>query len=182
MAFNHETGHFVPGPRELLPAQVTPMVYEMEPGNIFYVNGNDVLIARNRLPVICKFAHALDMSEVISKGCNDPDTTFVRIIATHNGPIIDLSHLNKRDWTRRKDQYQRSEADLIAAAPDDYIMAHDIVHNPDELALITEPLAEQYNIVLGRTDLRAAFDEIKRLTEGDEDEEEFARDDWDQAS
>lgn len=138
MGFNYERGEFTPEPHNMLPAQVSRLVSDLEPGESAIVAEEAVWVDRtpNRETWIDGNEDALTDNQVIALGNPDP-RDYSRIHRVEHGLVLDNSHLELRSWDHTHGLYLRRDYEEGAVFPLEIIHC---VFNSDELGLVKSAL------------------------------------------
>jgi hypothetical protein len=159
MGYDYERNQFTPDTHEMLEAQLMPLAEEMEPGDVCFVEENDIIIddSSSKAMWIDRYARILteeDVSDGLLDACmNEEDLPlYVRLIRVNQGLVADYSHLDQRVWAGAENRFARLDAPRVRRHPEDFLPIIYAVFNESELEVIAPALADN-NIDLTETNL-----------------------------
>jgi hypothetical protein len=173
MGIDYEKGRFTAENYEVLPAQAEPLIRDMQPGEISYVDIDHYWTDYDRRVWVNGNSEQYTLDEIKEHSCPED---FARIICTHDGFVLDFSHFDRRDWSTNKilrlEPNERFEEEIFEPIPMVYFIT-----NKDELEVVSR-IMETYNIILDGSELEDVHYEHILSGESDEDDE-FIDDDED---
>lgn len=172
MGFDFETNTFSGDNFELLPQQVIKEVHDLRPGNIYYFDIDEMWSDHERKLWVNANAHVWTYEE-LEEEIVDFDVNLGRIICVNEGLIVDGSHYEKYDYEGLENRFGRTSIKSIQQEDPDAVDLPVIylASNKDELELIKESLAENYNLVVDGTEIDHLVSEYVMYSA--EDDEEF---------
>lgn len=174
MGFNYEIGKFTPEPHNMLPAQVSRLVSDLEPGDSAIVAEEAVWVDRTpeRETWIDGNEDALTDDQVIALGNPDP-RDYSRIHRVKHGLVLDNSHLELRSWDHTNGLYLRRDYQ------EDEVYLMPIIHcvfNSDELGLIKRALRKNGIKLKTLVSIFDLTDAVRYAVDIEGDYEEFGGD------